>query len=211
MKTLLIDYGAGNLRSAAKALLTAGFDLTVSSDPRAVEHSDAIVLPGQGHFRQVMEAFVASGFEHGVRDHLARGKPFLGICVGLQILFTGSEEAPEQPGLGILPGFLRRFAGSGLPVPQMQWNQLQPFGNSPLLAGIDSQAFAYFVHSYFVPFDENSTKHIQHGATSDYGVPFLSVLSRDNIHGTQFHPEKSQATGLQILQNFHGAIRGELS
>jgi imidazole glycerol-phosphate synthase subunit HisH len=205
LKTLLIDYGAGNLRSAAKALAAAGFDLTVSSDPAAAATADALVLPGQGHFRQVMEAFVASGFEEVVRNHLAAGKPFLGICVGLQILFAGSVEAPNSAGLGLLPGTLQRFSDHHLPVPQMQWNTLAAFGNSPLLAGLDGQAFAYFVHSYYVPMNETVQASIKDGATSDYGQRFLSVLSKDNLHGTQFHPEKSQRVGLRLLENFRRA------
>jgi imidazole glycerol-phosphate synthase subunit HisH len=205
LKTLLIDYGAGNLRSAAKALTAAGFDLTVSNDPAAAATADALVLPGQGHFRQVMEAFVASGFEALVRNHLAAGKPFLGICVGLQILFEGSVEAPNMAGLGLLPGHLQRFQSHQLPVPQMQWNTLEAFGNSPLLAGLDGQTFAYFVHSYYVPMSESVLASIKDGASSDYGQRFLSVLSQDNLHGTQFHPEKSQRVGLRLLENFKKA------
>lgn len=195
-KTLLIDYGSGNLRSAAKALEAAGMNVTVSSDPADAARADALVLPGQGHFRQVMEAFSASGFEAVVREHVAAGRPFLGICVGMQILFDSSEEAPGVAGLGLLPGAIRRFP-AGPPVPQMQWNALAPVGNSPLMRGLAPDSQAYFVHSYYAPPGAAAD-----GAVSNYGLDFLSVVSRDNLHATQFHPEKSQKVGLAILENF---------
>jgi imidazole glycerol-phosphate synthase subunit HisH len=200
MKTLLIDYGSGNLHSAAKALEAAGFNssghvLLVSSDPADAVDADALVLPGQGHFRQVMEAFTASGFESVLRAHIAAGKAFLGICVGMQILFEGSEES-HVAGLGVLKGHLKRFP-KGLPVPQMQWNRLEAKGFSPLLVGLEAEAFAYFVHSFFVPEDA-----VENGAVSDYGLRFLSVVSSGCVHATQFHPEKSQVVGLRMLENF---------
>jgi imidazole glycerol-phosphate synthase subunit HisH len=200
VKTLLIDYGSGNLHSAQKALEASGFNtaphsLLVSSRPEDALDADALILPGQGHFRQVMEAFTASGFEAVVRAHIAAGKAFLGICVGMQILFEGSEES-QLAGLGLLPGHLKRFP-KGLPVPQMQWNRLQKIGDCPLLDGLEDGAFAYFVHSYYVPKEAS-----QHGAISDYGLEFLSVVSHNNIHATQFHPEKSQTVGLKMLENF---------
>jgi imidazole glycerol-phosphate synthase subunit HisH len=223
MKTLLIDYGSGNLRSCAKSLEAAGFaanghELVVSSDPTMARDADALVLPGQGHFRQVMESFLESGFEQVVRDHIAAGKAFLGICVGMQILFDRSEES-SLPGLGVIPGEIKRFPkpaentnleGSGLEkpgfqkpgleklsVPQMQWNTLEPVGDSPLMRGLGSSPFAYFVHSYYAPIGV-----AQHGARTNYGLDFLSVVSRGNVHATQFHPEKSQRVGLKILENF---------
>jgi imidazole glycerol-phosphate synthase subunit HisH len=200
VKTLLIDYGSGNLRSAAKSLEAAGFhanghQLRVSKDPEEARDADALVLPGQGHFRQVMEAFQASGFESIVRDHIKAGKAFLGICVGMQILFESSEES-HLPGLGLMKGHLKRFE-KGLPVPQMQWNRLEPIGESPLLKDLEPGAFAYFVHSYYVP-----ANAAPNGAVTDYGTKFLSVISDKNVHATQFHPEKSQRVGLKILENF---------
>lgn len=197
MRTLLIDYGSGNLRSAAKALEAAGLDVVVSDDPAAARAADALVLPGQGHFGQVMTSFRDAGFEDVVRDHIEAGKPFLGICVGMQILFDDSEEAPGLPGLGLVPGSIRRFPRSELPVPQMQWNVLRPVGESPLLRGLEPDAHAYFVHSYYAPAGVAAD-----GAISGYGLDFLSVLSRGNVHATQFHPEKSQAVGIRILENF---------
>jgi imidazole glycerol-phosphate synthase subunit HisH len=196
MKTLLIDYGSGNLRSCAKSLEVTGFDLEVSSDPNAAKHADALVLPGQGHFRQVMESFLESGFEHAVRAHIEAGKPFLGICVGMQILFDSSEES-EVPGLGILKGKIQKFPKSELAVPQMQWNTLETVGDSPLMQNLGAKPFAYFVHSYYAPLEVG-----QNGAKTDYGLEFLSVISHENVQATQFHPEKSQGTGLKILENF---------
>jgi imidazole glycerol-phosphate synthase subunit HisH len=200
MKTLLIDYGSGNLHSAAKALEAAGFNshghvLLVSSNPQDAMDADVLVLPGQGHFRQVMEAFTASGFEAVLRAHIAAHKAFLGICVGMQILYEGSEES-ELRGLGLLSGRLKRFP-KDLPVPQMQWNKLSAVGDSPLLRGLEANAFAYFVHSYYVPADV-----LDAGAITEYGLPFVSVVSSGCLHATQFHPEKSQAVGLKMLENF---------
>ncbi len=203
VKTLLIDYGAGNLRSCAKSLEAAGFGagghtLVVSSRPEDALDADALVLPGQGHFGQVMTSFLQSGFEGGVRAHIAAGKPFLGICVGMQILFDSSAES-DVPGLGIVAGRIERFVGgSSLSVPQMQWNTLQAVGNSPLMAGLPPEPFAYFVHSYHAPAGVAAN-----GALTEYGVSFQSVLSVGNVHATQFHPEKSQRVGLQMLENFH--------
>ena len=205
MKTLLIDYGSGNLRSCAKSLEAAGFganghELKVSSDPEMAADADALVLPGQGHFRQVMESFLESGFENIVRDHIAQGKAFLGICVGMQILFERSEES-HLPGLGVIPGEIKRFpkpiGPEKLSVPQMQWNTLEPVGDSPLMRGLGSSPFAYFVHSYYAPINLATD-----GARTNYGLDFLSVVSRANVHATQFHPEKSQRVGLRILENF---------
>jgi imidazole glycerol-phosphate synthase subunit HisH len=205
MKTLLIDYGSGNLRSCAKSLEAAGFaanghELVVSNDPEMARDADALVLPGQGHFRQVMESFLESGFEEIVRDHIANGKAFLGICVGMQILFDRSEES-HLPGLGVIPGEIKRFPKptglEKLSVPQMQWNTLEPVGDSPLMRGLGSSPFAYFVHSYYAPISV-----AQNGARTNYGLDFLSVVSVGNVHATQFHPEKSQRVGLRILENF---------
>jgi imidazole glycerol-phosphate synthase subunit HisH len=208
LKTLLIDYGSGNLRSCAKSLEAAGFganghELKVSNDPEMARDADALVLPGQGHFRQVMESFLESGFENIVRDHIAQGKAFLGICVGMQILFEHSEES-HLPGLGVIPGEIKRFPKptensslEKLSVPQMQWNTLEPVGDSPLMRGLGSSPFAYFVHSYYAPISVATD-----GARTNYGLDFLSVVSRGNVHATQFHPEKSQRVGLRILENF---------
>ncbi len=193
MKTLLIDYGSGNIRSAAKALEAADYVVTVSDDPRQTPNFDLLVLPGQGHFRQVMENFEASGFEEGVRTHIAAGKPFLGICVGMQILFETSEESPQKPGLGLLPGTVRRFKAHR--VPQIGWNTVrfeEPF------AGL-SQRYFYFVHSYFAPVIEGSI-----GLTTYGDTEFTAVYAQNNIVAPQFHPEKSGGSGLELLRQIRG-------
>ena len=205
MKTVLIDYGAGNLHSVHKALGAAGFSVAVTADPAEAAGADALVLPGQGHFRQVMEAFLSSGFEAVVRNHIVSEKPFLGICVGLQLLMRGSEEAPGVPGLGVLGGQVRRFPDKEVSVPQMGWNQLEPSGNPPLLEGVEAGAFAYFANSYYVDFDSDLP-----GATTRYGaVTFKSAVSDGPLNATQFHPEKSQRVGLRILENFQRIAAGK--
>ncbi len=198
-EVLLLDYGAGNVRSAAKALERAGMAVRVSGDPADVAHAPALVVPGQGHFRQVMEAFDASGFHGPVTQAARGGVPLLGICVGMQMLLTASEEAPDVPGLNLVAGTVRRFTPSpGRKVPQMGWNALERVGDSPLLRGLDGPAYAYFVHSYYVPADVS----VQDGALSEYGVPFWAAFSVGNLHATQFHPEKSGAVGLALLARF---------
>lgn len=198
----LIDYGASNLHSVHKALERSGEDVVIAHDPALAEGADALVLPGQGHFRQVMEAFLGSGFEPVVRAHIAAERPFLGICVGLQLLMQTSEEAPGVPGLGILSGTVRRFP-QGESVPQMGWNQIFKRGEPALLKGVPDGAFAYFANSYYVEFSDDSVP----GATTQYGsVTFKSAVSRGNLFATQFHPEKSQGVGLRILANFCDAI-----
>lgn len=189
MKTLLIDYGSGNIRSAAKALEAAGYAVTVSDNPAQTSSADLLVLPGQGHFRQVMENFEASGFEEGVRGHIAAGKPFFGICVGMQILFEDSEESPQKSGLGLLPGVVRKFKAHR--VPQIGWNTVHFDGAFENL----SKRYFYFVHSYFAPVIEGSI-----GLTQYEGTEFTAVYAKDNIVAPQFHPEKSGASGLELLR-----------
>lgn len=199
MRTVLIDYGAGNLHSVERALERSGLAVERCHDPADAVGAEVMVLPGQGHFGQVMRAFRSSGFEPVVRDHLSAGRPFLGICVGLQLLLEASDEAPDVPGLGVLPGTARRFPASELSVPHMGWNQLQTLLAPPLLAGVDDGAFVYFAHSYYVGFDELDVP----GAVTRYGpVAFKSAISHGPLHATQFHPEKSQGVGLRILSNF---------
>jgi imidazole glycerol-phosphate synthase subunit HisH len=198
MKTVLIDYGAGNLHSVYKALQKAGFSVLMTNNPADAKDADALVLPGQGHFRQVMESFLESGFESVVRSHLAAQKPFLGICVGLQLLMESSEEAPGLPGLGAIKGHVKRFPDLES-VPQMGWNQITSHEHPKLLEGIPDGAFAYYANSYYVTFDDETLP----GATTTYsGVTFKSAVSSGPLNATQFHPEKSQAVGLKILENF---------
>jgi len=215
MRVALIDTGAGNLHSVAKALAAAGVAARRTRDPSDAVGVDALVLPGQGHFGQVMAAFHASGFERVVRDHLAAGRPFLGICVGLQLLMEGSEEAPGVAGLGILPGRVVRFPPDDVSVPHMGWNTLQPWGSSPLLEGVAAGSYAYFAHSFLVAFDDvdlGAAAGRAAGAVTQHGATrFLSAVSRGSIHATQFHPEKSQRVGLRLLANFAGVVRAHAS
>ncbi len=198
MKLALIDYGASNLHSVHKALTVSGAEVVIATSAYEAAEADALVLPGQGHFRQVMEAFLASGFEPVVRKHIAAGKPFLGICVGLQLLMQGSEEAPGVPGLGILAGNVKRFP-DGVSVPQMGWNQIRKSGEPRLLQDVPDGAFVYFANSYYVDFQDDSVP----GATTEYGgVNFKSAVSHGNLFATQFHPEKSQTVGLKVLGTF---------
>ena len=198
MTTALIDYGASNLHSVRKALEVAGLSVTVCADPAEAAGADALVLPGQGHFGQAMQSFLASGFEPLVREHLASKKPFLGICVGLQLLMDASEEAPGVAGLGAISGTVKRFPNGQDSVPQMGWNQLELHGYPPLLKGVPAGAFVYFANSYYVDFEE----HLPGSSTSYAGVTFKSAVSNGLLNAVQFHPEKSQQIGLHILRNF---------
>jgi len=199
VRTVLIDYGAGNLHSVAKALVAAGLPAETIADPERALGAEVLVLPGQGHFGQVMRSFEASGFEPLVRDHLATERPFLGICVGLQLLMEGSDEAPGIDGLGLLAGRVRRFPAGGPSVPQMGWNRVRKVGDPALLADLPDGFHAYFANSYWVDFDEPGLS----GGRTRYGeVEFLSAVSRGAVHATQFHPEKSQRAGLRILRAF---------
>jgi glutamine amidotransferase len=188
MKTLLIDYGSGNLRSAAKALEAAGFAVSVASDPRACPEASLLVLPGQGHFGQVMAAFRASGFVERVLDHIQKGLPFLGICVGMQILYQESEEAPGVKGLGLFPGVVRRFPRGR--VPQMGWNRVRLEGPFASLSG----RHFYFANSFFGPLAPEAL-----GVGEYEGTPFAALLARENLLAPQFHPEKSGRAGLAFL------------
>ncbi len=201
----IVDYGMGNLRSVSKALESLGFPTRVSGDPKALSSCRGIVLPGVGAFRDCMGNVVRQGLLPFLREYLAEGKPFLGICVGMQLLFSASEEFGRHDGIGFFPGNVVRFPGDMparrggvLKVPHMGWNEVEVVGDSPVLRGIPSGTYFYFVHSYYavpqVPGDV--------ACRSTYGVPFAAAVGRGNRLAVQFHPEKSQAAGLRLLGNF---------
>ena len=193
----LIDYGIGNLRSVEKALQAVGASTCLTEDPAVILSADKVVLPGVGAFGDGMAGLVQRSLVEVVLEVAQRGTPLLGICVGMQLLFETSEELGEHAGLGLLPGRVKRFAGRGLKVPQTGWNQLQ-FKPSRLLEGLEPGCYAYFNHSYYcAPADPADIL-----ASTEYGLPYASVVGRGRLYGMQFHPEKSQAVGLQMLRNF---------
>ena len=191
----VLDYGIGNLRSAQKTLERAGAEPVLTSDPAVVEAADGVVLPGVGNFGRVMEAIREAGVDKLAHDAVASGKPFMGICVGMQALFESSDEVDGVDGLGILPGRVGLLRGD-VKRPQMQWNTLRFDQQSPLFAGLPEDPLVYFVHSY-APHDSEYAI-----ATCDYGEPFTAAVQRDNVFATQFHPEKSGPVGLRIIENF---------
>jgi len=188
----------GNLRSVSKALehVAPAAAIVVTADPNAIHAADKVVVPGQGAMPDCMRQLAASGAREAVIQ-ATRGKPFLGICIGLQMLFERADEG-DTPGLGILPGRVPRFPASALKIPHMGWNEVIQDQPHPLWAGIGDRSRFYFVHSYFpAPADPSVS-----AATCVYGVPFTCAVARDNIFAVQFHPEKSQSAGLQLLSNF---------
>jgi glutamine amidotransferase len=194
---VIVDYGAGNLRSVTRAVEHAGARPLVTDDADALGQADAAILPGVGAAADTMANLRGRGLVEPVRAFLASGRPFLGVCMGLQALMTGSEEAGWHPCLDIVSGPVKRFP-SGLKVPHMGWNQVHRRREHPVLAGIPDGADFYFVHSYFcAPTTGDAVL-----ATTDYGGPFPSILARDNWLATQFHPEKSGEQGLRLYANF---------
>jgi imidazole glycerol-phosphate synthase subunit HisH len=195
---VVIDYGAGNLRSVTNALAHLGADVTIAETPAQLNGATKIVLPGVGAFGAGINALRAAGFEGPLKAAVAASTPLIGICLGMQYLFESSDEMGQHTGLGLLPGRVRRFPAGGPKVPHIGWNQLHIRRATPLLAGIEDGAYAYFVHSYYVEAAEPSDVL----ATTDYGLDYASVVGRGNVLGIQPHPEKSQAVGLRILRNF---------
>ena len=195
----VLDYEIGNLRSAQKALEHVGADARLTADRDVIGAADAVVLPGVGAFGRCMEALAATGLDAVAEDVVAAGTPFLGICVGMQLLHEGSEEAPGVPGLGILPGVVRRLP-DGVKRPQMQWNVLDRTGPSRLLDGLAEPTWVYFVHSYAAEVGPDTV------ATCDYGGPVAAVAERGNVAATQFHPEKSGPSGLALLRGFVASL-----
>ena len=198
----LIDYGIGNLRSVEKALGAVGGDVQTTADPHVILAADKVVLPGVGAFGDGMGGLEKRGLIGTLQTLIGRGTPLLGICLGMQLLFEGSDELGEHTGLGFLRGRVRRFPAGDLKVPQTGWNQIQPVQDSPLLQGLEPGSYAYFNHSYYCdPADPAAVI-----ATAEYGLPYAAVVGRGRLYGVQFHPEKSQHVGLTILRNFLGVL-----
>jgi glutamine amidotransferase len=198
----IIDYGMGNLRSVEKGFLNVGMDAKVVTDPKAVDNAKAVVLPGVGAFRDCMRNLERASLIEPITRAIQKGKPYLGICLGLQVLFTESEEFGIYKGLDILKGKVVRFQVN-LKVPHMGWNNVKILRRPPIFNGINDESFFYFVHSFYVAPDDNDVV----AATTEYGVTFTSMVWKENIFATQFHPEKSQETGLCILRNFGDFVR----
>ena len=196
-RVAVLDYGIGNLRSAQKALERVGADAVLTADARVAASADAVVLPGVGAFGACMNALRTAGLESVVHDSVARGVPFMGICVGMQMLFDSSAEDETATGLGIIPGSVQ-WLSADVPRPQMQWNQLNITKADDLFSGLDERPWMYFVHSlHGVPTDSNDV-----AATVDYGETLNVAFRRGNVFATQFHPEKSATAGLRLLENF---------
>jgi imidazole glycerol-phosphate synthase subunit HisH len=209
----IVDYGRGNLGSVQKALAELAPKVVVTDDRRTVARAAALIVPGDGAFQDAMGSLERLGLTDPIRAHIAAGRPYLGICLGYQLLFTESEEFGHAKGLDVLPGVVRRFP-PGLKVPHMGWNRLWHDGTLPLLAGIPAGAYFYFVHSYYPevadappaplapPADDLRAAHCE------YGVRFPALVARGPLHGTQFHPEKSQGWGRRLLANFARLVSG---
>ena len=200
----IVDYDMGNLKSVHKAFESVGHRAAVTRDPQAIADASHVVLPGVGAFGDCMRNLERHGLVEPVLGAIRAGKPFLGICLGFQLLFSESEECGTHRGLGVIPGRVVRFASGASPtpmkVPHMGWNSIAIGKRSPVLDGVPDGAFMYFVHSYYVVPDDRSVACTM----TDYGRPFVSSIARDNIFACQFHPEKSQSEGLRIIRNFGG-------
>lgn len=194
----IIDYGMSNLRSVRHAFEYLGADARIVNSPALLQNATALVLPGDGAFGPAMENLHAFGWVEPLQAAIARGVPFLGICLGMQLLFDTSEEMGAHRGLGILPGRVLKFSPADGKIPQIGWNQLRIRESSKFLAGVSDGAYAYFVHSYFCLADDPNVI----AAGTEYGISYASVVEKDNVWGAQFHPEKSGDDGLRMLKNF---------
>ncbi|MGH0031551.1 MAG: imidazole glycerol phosphate synthase subunit HisH [Myxococcota bacterium] len=203
----VVDYGAGNLRSVEKALLRSGLDARVTGDPADLRDAAGVVLPGAGAFADAMGGLAARGLDEAVREHIGRGRPYLGLCLGLQVLFEEGDEHGVHAGLAVLPGRVERFAdvdaqGHRRLVPHIGWNRVDFTGDHPMRARLPDDDCFYFVHSYrAVPTEEKDV-----AGRADYGGPFAAAVARDNVFAVQFHPEKSQGAGKRLLDAFAGWI-----
>ena len=195
----IIDYGAGNLQSVKKAFDFIGAENVITNDPKVILSADKILLPGVGSFGDAMDSMAKSGLVEIVKECALSGKPFLGICLGLQLLFEESEESPGVKGLGIFKGKIKRFPNDmGLKIPHIGWNSLEIKQKDGIFKDIPENAYVYFVHSYYLHAeDENDIATV-----TNYGIDFHSAVGKNNVFATQFHPEKSGDVGLQILRNF---------
>jgi glutamine amidotransferase len=194
----IIDYGMGNLYSVEKAFAKLGAESTITSDPQVIIAADRVVLPGVGAFGDCMRNLESCDLVEVIRQVIAAGKPFLGICLGLQLLFNGSEEAPGVKGLGVFPGMVRKISAPGLKIPHMGWNSLEIFGTGSLFAALPENPYVYFVHSYHAVPDDPALIT----AVTDYGGPVTAAVGRNNVQAVQFHPEKSSSIGMGILAAF---------
>jgi glutamine amidotransferase len=197
LRVAVVDYDAGNTLSVTRALEKVGARVNLTPDPEEVLAADAVVLPGVGAFGDCVKKLRDRGMEAACRETYRSGKPFLGVCVALQVFFERSEESPGVDGLGILPGAVVRFKPEGLKVPHMGWNQLTLSREHPVLEGLDGEAF-YFVHSYYPEPGEPADVL----GTTEYGVEFCAAAGRENLAAVQFHPEKSSQAGLKLYENF---------
>jgi glutamine amidotransferase len=202
----IIDYGRGNLGSVGKAFARVGMPAVITQDPAVVDDAEAVVLPGDGAFHDAMGSLQALGLIAPLQACLESERPFLGICLGYQLLFTESEEFGQGKGLDVIPGAVRRFP-AGLKVPHMGWNEVEHRGDLRLFDGIPSGAHFYFVHSYYPDTTDASLRV----ATCTYGITFPAAVARGSLHATQFHPEKSQRWGLRMLENFAAIVRDSRS
>ncbi|MBZ0270511.1 imidazole glycerol phosphate synthase subunit HisH [bacterium] len=209
----IVDYQAGNLRSVARALERLSADYFVASSATEIARADAVILPGQGAFRDCVANLTDRGVDVAIRDAIREGKPYLGICIGLQVLFDESEEFGKTRGLGVLPGRVTRFSGDpfeGTPprlkVPHMGWTRVRPVGHHPLFTGIEEGSYFYFVHSYFA----HPSEPTDILALAEHGHAFAAAAGRGRVMAVQFHPEKSQEPGRILLENFLRIANGEL-
>lgn len=196
--TVIIDYGAGNLRSVEKALEAIGGKPLISGNPGLIRKAERLILPGVGAFGDAMGNLKRTSLDSAIIEAVRAGTPLLGLCVGLQLLFTESEEFGSHQGLNLIPGKVRRFSDPGLRVPHVGWNQIERVRPNPLLANVPEGSYFYFVHSYFVEPDNPEDAL----SWTNYGRFFCSIACRGRVWGAQFHPEKSQDSGKQLLRNF---------
>lgn len=201
----IIDYGAGNIQSVKKALNYIGCDTFITNDKTKISNADGVILPGVGSFGDTMDSINSYGLKDAIIEYTKSGKPFLGICLGLQLLFPKSDESPDKDGLGIFDGNIKKIpSDTGLKIPHIGWNSLDIKKQDGLFKGIDKNPYVYFVHSYFL---DAKNKNIV-SAQTEYGVKIDAAIENNNVFAVQFHPEKSGETGLKILKNFADIVNG---